>query len=378
MNGWWIWMAMAGVLGAAEWIEPPARTASGYPVPRPGVVPELPAAHGAHRAHAIEWWYWVGHLEAVEGGEPFGFQATVFRRAGDAERAADAGEGVFGERQLYLAHTGLSDIAAGEFVGEQRVYREGWQARAEVGRLGLRVGPIRAREREGGEGFELRMGLEGDAELELVLVPEKPLVVFGERGLSRKGADPAAVSWYWTYPRLRAEGVLRRGDERMEVRGIAWMDHEISSSQLGSDLVGWDWTCLQLDDGTEVKAYRLRTCDGGMDPWSSVYWIDRAGRTRAVRAEGFSWEEDGWWRSERTGLRYPIEVTVRARDPADGRERVYRLRPRMEAQEQGESAEANPYWEGACEVFDESGARIGLAYLELAGYGGGLAERLGE
>ena len=35
------------------------------------------------------------------------------------------------------------------------------------------------------------------------------------------------------------------------------MDHEISSSQLGEGLEGWDWTCMQLNDGTEVKAYRF-------------------------------------------------------------------------------------------------------------------------
>ncbi|MGY8712512.1 MAG: lipocalin family protein, partial [Verrucomicrobiia bacterium] len=36
----------------------------------------------------------------------------------------------------------------------------------------------------------------------------------------------------------------------------------------------------------------------------------------------------------------------------------------------------NAYWEGACEVLDLQDNRIGLAYLELAGYGGGLGARL--
>ena len=36
----------------------------------------------------------------------------------------------------------------------------------------------------------------------------------------------------------------------------------------------------------------------------------------------------------------------------------------------------NAYWEGACEVLDQGGKRIGRAYLELAGYGGGLGARL--
>ena len=65
------------------------------------------------------------------------------------------------------------------------------------------------------------------------------------------------------------------------------MDHEISSSQLGEGLVGWDWTCMQLFDGTEIKAYRLRKKDGTPDRWSSVYWIDSKGRVEKVQARSF-------------------------------------------------------------------------------------------
>mgnify|MGYP001186558323 CR=1 FL=1 len=36
----------------------------------------------------------------------------------------------------------------------------------------------------------------------------------------------------------------------------------------------------------------------------------------------------------------------------------------------------NPYWEGACSVLNTNGEEIGRAYLELAGYGGGLGARL--
>ena len=132
------------------------------------------------------------------------------------------------------------------------------------------------------------IALENGARLELSLKPAKPMVAFGERGLSRKGADPAAVSWYWTYTRLIAAGTLFRDGEEIALTGVAWMDHEISSSQLGSDLDGWDWTAIQLDDGTEVKAYRLRKDDGSSDPWSAVYWIDEKGDHVGVYAEDFN------------------------------------------------------------------------------------------
>lgn len=359
------------------WIEPPARTEAGFPVPAADFLPRLPDALGAHPDFAIEWWYWTGHLHTPGGDETFGFQATLFRVAGDsAGNEGDYDAPVFGRQQLYLAHMGLSEHRQQTYRHVERVLREGWQASAATGRLDLDAGPLVAYGPEEDGVLHLQMNLPDQYRMELSLLPEKPLVVFGERGLSRKGSDPAAVSWYWTYPRLRVSGLLWREGEAVEVSGVSWMDHEISSSQLGEDLEGWDWACLHLNDGSEVKAYRLRRDDGSADSWSAVYWIDQDGETRRVYAADFSWQEDGFWTSPVTGLRYPNQVTIRARDPADGELKEYRLRPLFNAQEFVGNRGDNPYWEGACQVLDRHGNVIGLAYLELAGYGGGLGSRL--
>jgi len=365
-------------LAAADtFIQPPLKTEKGYPVPQPDRSIELPSAHGAHPEYAIEWWYWVGHLEAIEGGETFGFQSTVFRIAGDPDRhPGDSARPEFGSEQLYMSHAALSEVRQQRYTNIERVHREGWQARSAVGQLDLFAVPIRAAGLEGGQRFQMDFDLPGGTRVELTLKPIKPIVAFGDRGLSRKGADPAAVSLYWTYTRLDVFGRIIRAGEVTEVKGIAWQDHEISSSQLGSDLEGWDWTAIQLFDGTEVKAYRLRQKDGGSDPWSAVYWIDEAAKVRGVYADQFEWQEDDFWRSPQTGLLYPTSVTIEAIDPKDGQSKVYRPRPLFDAQEFVGNRPKNPYWEGACRVLDAEGKEIGRAYLELAGYGGGLANQL--
>jgi predicted secreted hydrolase len=211
--------------------------------------------------------------------------------------------------------------------------------------------------------------------LELTLTPSKPLVRFGDRGLSRKGDGASSVSWYWTYTRLEAKGTLTQNGKPEKVEGLAWMDHEISSSQLGKGLVGWDWTCMQLDDGTEVKAYRLRKEDGGSDRWSAVYWIDEKGGVQQVYADQFTWEGQKEWSSPTTGLTYPTHVRVTAQHPQKGKQ-TYLLRPLIDNQEFTGNRADNAYWEGACKVVDMEGRVIGKAYLELAGYGGGLGARL--
>jgi predicted secreted hydrolase len=361
------------------WIQPPLETSKGYPVPQPDTPVVLPRAHGAHPDYAIEWGYWVGHLESVGGDEAFGFQSTVFRIAGDpvAVRSHSEVNGQpFGTQQLYMSHAALSELSAQRYRNVERINRAGWQARAATERLDLLATPIRVQERSGGATFDMDFKLPDATQVQLTMTALKPIVSFGERGLSRKGSDPAAVSLYWTYTRLRVEGRIIREGIVTEVVGTAWQDHEISSSQLGSELEGWDWTAIQLYDGSEVKAYRLRQRDGGSDPWSAVYWIDSTAQVRGVYADQFEWQEDAYWESPETGLRYPTSVTIQATDPRDGKRTVYRIRPLLDSQEFIGSRPENPYWEGACLVLDAQGQEIGRAYLELAGYGGGLASQL--
>ena len=358
-----------------KWIEPPARSAKGYRVPTPDYQPVLPRDHGSHPEHGIEWWYWVGHLNAVDSGKNFGFQSTIFRLAGDPEKSGETQSEPFGNQNLFLVHTALSDLEEEKYIHHERVMREGWQARSSEKTLSLTVGGVKVSLLEKENRHKVVTRYPDGAKLELLFKPAKPLVSFGDRGLSRKGADPASVSWYWSYTRLEAKGTLFQNGEEIAVEGIAWMDHEISSSQLGEDLAGWDWTCMQLDDGTELKAYRLRKKDGGSDPWSAVYWIDQKGNTERVYADSFTWETLDTWTSPKTGLQYPTSVEVSVKHPTNGQQ-VYQLLPLLDAQEFTGNRADNAYWEGACEVLNEDGKRIGLAYLELAGYGGGLGARL--
>ena len=363
------------VLLLAEWIEPPSRSSKGYRVPTADYLPVLPQDHGSHPEYGIEWWYWVGHLNAVDSGKKFGFQSTIFRLAGDPVESRQSSNIHFGNQNLFLLHCALSDLGEGKYFHHERVVREGWQASASRETLQLAVGGMKVSLLEDGTGHEVITRYPGGVKLELTLHPTKPLISFGDRGLSRKGSDPASVSWYWSYTRIQAKGILYQNGEEIPVEGMAWMDHEISSSQLGDDLAGWDWTCMQLDDGTELKAYRLRKKDGGSDPWSAVYWIDKEGKTERVYEKNFSWKTMDTWTSPKTGLQYPTSVEVSVIHPSKGQE-VYRLRPLLDQQEFTGNRSDNAYWEGACEVLDEKGKRVGMAYLELAGYGGGLGARL--
>lgn len=332
----------------------PLTTPDGFAVPQPGHRFEFPRDHGSHPEFRLEWWYITGHLFASDGRR-FGFQATFFRQSAPDKST-----------QLYLAHAALVDVAAGRFLHQERLNRAGWDAAAVTETLDVRNGPWSLRLIDpASERMELRAGVHAEALFTLALTPAKPLVIFGDDGVSRKGAEPTAASYYLTFSRLRADGELALGGQTLRVTGEAWMDHEISSSQLGANQVGWDWVSVQLKDGRELMLYRLRLRDGGADPASSLTWVDSAGRPQK---EAFAWEVLERWRSPHTGATYPRRVRLTTMDPTSGARVALTIEPLVAAQELSGRLGNIPYWEGACRVRADDGSEIGSAYMELTGY----------
>ena len=105
--------------------------------------------------------------------------------------------------------------------------------------------------------------------VDLTLTLNKPPVIHGQEGISRKGADPGQASHYYSLTRLATRGTVRVRGEPFEVTGTSWMDHEFGSGGLGEDQVGWDWFSVQFDSNVEFMLYLLRKQDGSHDPASS-------------------------------------------------------------------------------------------------------------
>ena len=345
-----------------------AHTPAGFALPLPDPVFTFPGDHGSHPAFQLEWWYLTGHLR-TEAGEEFGFQATFFRRAGETPQGPDPAGGAFASAPVYLAHMAVTDPGGRSFRFQERLNRAGWDARAATHTLDVANGNWSLRRLEGtADRFVLRGTVRGEASMDLTLEAVKPLVVFGERGVSRKAEDPSAASHYLTFPRLRATGSLRLDGIPRTVSGQAWMDHEFSSSQLGADQAGWDWASLQLTDGREVMVYRMRRLDGSTDPHSTLAWISGDGSVDQAGPDTFRWEPGDPWSSPHTGGRYPIRPRIHATDPATGKPVTFRLEPLLDGQELDGGLGGIPYWEGACRVRDADGREVGRAYLELTGY----------
>ncbi len=323
---------------------------------------EFPRDHGAHDGYLLEWWYFTGNLDGP-GGRRFGYQFTVFRNALAAPAETPSRVSAWGTTQLYSAHLALTDGAGGPFLHEERFARgAAGMAGAEGDPLRVWVGPWQA----SGRPDSIRVEAEGSRfGLSLLLRPEKPIVLQGDAGFSRKGDGPGQASRYYAVTRLTTEGTVRSGEETVPVTGTSWFDREWSTSLLGEDQVGWDWFSLHLDTGDDLMLFRLRRADGSTS-FADASLVGPTGERRAIDVAGLAFVPGREWVSPATGARYPVQWTVTSKSPPftigtnavlDGQELATRVR----------------YWEGAVDASGTWEGRPvgGRGYVEMTGYDGG-------
>lgn len=319
----------------------------------------FPEDHNAHPDFRNEWWYFTGQL-AAESGERFGYQVTFFRVAlapPGPERPS-----AWAARQLWMAHVAVTAIDGGRHWHRERFARDA------LGLAGQQAQPFRvwledwALSGGGGGRFPWRLAIDTDAfELALSLEPLREPVLQGDRGLSRKSAEPGNASYYYSITRLATRGTVTVAGEAQTVSGQSWLDREWSTSALGDGQAGWDWFSLQLDSGTDLMLYQLRRKDGSSDPHSAGLLLAGDGQRRTLKVDDFELQPLRWWRAD-SGARYP--VAWRLALPSAG------LSLEVEALLDDQAmATAVRYWEGAVEVRDPgSGERLGRGYLEMTGY----------
>jgi predicted secreted hydrolase len=324
--------------------------------PRPLSFPE---DHGPHPDFRTEWWYYTGNLRMATGRH-LGFQLTFFRvaLAPVSERRASG----WATRQLYFAHFAVTDTVGRRFHNFSRI------SRAALGLAGAEASPFRVWVENWsaeGDGSSARLrASSGEVAIDLEVAAAKPPVLQGDRGLSRKGPEPGNASFYYSFTRMPARGIVRLGGETLEVTGQAWMDREWSTSGLGPDVQGWDWFALQLDDGRELMFYLLRRRDGTPDPFSAGTLVAADGTARPLEARDVRVEPLAHWTSPRSGVRYPTRWRVNV--PSD--ELQLEIEPRLADQE---LMVGTRYWEGAVTVAGSAAGRpiAGQGYVELVGYG---------
>ena len=331
----------------------------------PDYVLEFPRDHASHPDNRVEWWYYTGNLDAVDGRR-FGYQVTFFRVGIDPQPTNPSRWAV---RDLHMAHLAVTDIRSGRHLVAERlnragvgwagaradalsVWNEGWTAA-----LDGMTHVLDAREDRGRFGVQLRLD------------PEKAPVLHGDAGFSQKGAREGNASHYYSITRMRTSGRLILDGTPVDVSGLSWMDHEFGTSFLEPTQQGWDWFSLQLDDGTDVMVYVLRRQDGSRDPRSGgTVLAPDGGRTRLM-SDDYGLVPGRIWASPTSGAQYPVEWQIEIPSV----ELDLSIRATIDPQElHTDRSTGVTYWEGAVDaVGTRSGQSVvGRGYLEMTGYAG--------
>src|SRR3569623_1154820 len=300
-----------------------------------------------HAAADTEWWYVNTHVRTADGRE-LGLFAAFFRIISAVDEAT---------KQIEYAHSmtwALSDLSTGTYIGESRVDERSPQLGLERiknqrgvkdERLNRAMQEILERDQVpapdrvfdgavnvafdklalqyGASGFvkqadgSYRVTLvdhDGKHGAELVFAPQEPPVRHGDDGVVRGNAGEQM--FYYFIPRCAVTGSVMVDGERAEIaQGSGWYDHEFGGyveqdTPKGHDIagtqgegagirdLGWNWTAVQLDDGTDLTAYEIVDVKTNETVGKWLIAIDKAGTRRSITDVTFEAKQP--WTSTRT------------------------------------------------------------------------------
>ena len=294
----------------------------------------LPADDAPHHNY-MEWWYYNAHLRAADGRE-FSFHYVFFLI--DSVISYTVSHISLTDHQTGKHYTAQQESAGNPSAGSEGAFNftlGDWQMSGSDGRDHLKAS---------GTGFSF----------DLKLTNAGPVLYHGGIGLI--GLGDAGSSYYYSRPRMNLAGRLTIAGKTLPVSGQAWFDHQWGDFRTGE--LGWDWFALQLDDGADIMLYRLR--DRRNRPVLSMGTYSRSGGADVLKESDFQAEPSTTWRSNKTGITYPVVWRVRI----PSRHVDVRIKPIAQDSEiDARTTTYNTYWEGAVTI---EGSHRGRGFLEVS------------
>ncbi len=300
----------------------------------------LPADDAPHGS-AMEWWYYSGVLDA-KGGQRFGFHMVVFIANGLIKHT--------------VMHAALTDLQTGKrYTSQMRT--AGMPANAGADGFDFRQEGWQVTETS--KSHKLHAAIDGGAQVSLALQGGGQVVAHRAPGSETPGLldfGTSGISYYYSRPRLQANGEVTVGGKPLAVHGDIWFDHQWGEFDVLT--LGWNWFALHLSDGSDLMLYELFDMEGRSVMTAGT--ISNVQGSVPLKAGEIELIRGGPWTSPRTRIAYPTEWRLKL---PSGVLDVKPFQPDSEFDSTGTTA--NIYWEGPVKV---SGVLTGEGFLELSGY----------
>jgi len=331
----------------------PASAVAATALERTAALPPLalPADEAPHGS-AMEWWYYSGIVQG-DAGERFALHQVVFVANGLLKQT--------------VMHVALTDLRNGRrYVSQSRTGGSPAQAVANGYDFHQADWQVRA----DGSTHVLRAQAQ-DARIALDATAKGPLLAHRAADSATPGLldfGPSGISYYYSRPRMPAQGEITLDGKTVAVRGELWFDHQWGEFDVLT--LGWNWFALHLADGSDLMLYQLFDPDTGREVLTAGTLANAQGAT-PLRAGDIALQAGERWTSPRTAIPYVVGWRIRL---PSGELQVRPMRPDSEFDASGTSG--NVYWEGPVQVVDAQGGAAGEGFLELSGYDRMAARRV--
>jgi predicted secreted hydrolase len=330
---------------------PPPPGAEPTPAPRPISIPDDEGRH----SNSLEWWYYHGHLNSPGTGEEFGFHFVIFQSRSHQDQ---------GGVTTYASQLGVTDVRQSRHVQSARIGVGEQPVGANL--VDLNVGGWSLSIDGSGHTIAAAEGPQAQFGVDLRL--ERPAAPMLHNGIGWIGG-PSGWTYYYSWPRMPAEGTVTLEGRTVPVTGEVWMDHQWGDFFVLGYPAGWQWFAIQLDDGSSLMLQEFRDIEGKpVAAFGTFAGADGIPASQTLLPDQYSVQVLDRWRSPNTGAEYPSRWAVNVRAPQLGLDLL--IEPVAADQEITRGVPpAAIYWEGKSIVRDgTTGQVVGRAYVELTGY----------
>jgi len=275
------------------------------PIPPSQSVIHLPADQYLHRGAPTEWWWHIGTLKA--GDRTFGFEINA------------ASFQAFGFTQVMLTDVDRNH----HFQQTTQCLRppfepDGWAEHDTAQDWFVKLGEVTMHAPQSDPTGHMRVtaqlvdeGTGTKVAFDLTLSQEgPPFIVWGTgvRPPPPPKPDLRRNNFYYSLTRLAASGSIAIGDEKLEVTGVTWMDHEYGFFGTQEQRPKWILQDMQLGNGVCISNYTTRPPELDQKTASQATVQRADGTTYFVRS--FVTPIGATWTSPATLVTYFMQLKV--------------------------------------------------------------------
>jgi len=314
---------------------------------------QFPKDEGVHPNYKNEWWYITGHFTDKKGNE-HGLQVTFFRNQVPTLKTNND----LDQADLYSVHVAWSHIDKETFFHDENHARPGLAyVKASSKNLDLNIKNWQLKKIDDHYHVDIPAKF---GHIKGILKSSQKMIFHGKNGLSYKSPDKKHFSYYYSLPKLEGELEIQTKDEIIQSQDVSlWMDREIFNRLLDEKQQGWDWFALQLDDGSALMCFQVRS---EKNIKKAGTFVSPEGITYSLNKDEINFKVKKYWKSPTSDILYPIEWEISIPKLALDLDVVAAMKNQ-------ELKIKRPipmhYWEGKCKV---TGTKTGKAYMELVGY----------